>query len=49
MQLKNLNVDFVLGQQELFDAVDVKGLFESIEKMYVFEEQHMFEQLMISL
>ena len=37
---KNLTLDFdlVLGQQEFFDAIDVKKLFESIQQTYVGEE-----------
>lgn len=36
---KNLNIDFdyVLGQEEFFDALDVKKVIESIEKMYIGE------------
>lgn len=47
---KNLNVDFnyVLGQQEFFDAVDVKGLFKSVEKMYASEEEIEYNDLMNS-
>lgn len=47
----NLNVDFnfVLGQQEFFDAVDTKGLFKSIKKMYIAEANAEYDELIISM
>lgn len=32
-----------------FDAVDTKGLFKSIEQMYVLDEETMFDELMIPI
>lgn len=48
---KNLNMDFnyVPGQTEFFDAVDTEGLFKIIAKIYVSEEETLFEELMISM
>lgn len=47
----NLNVDFnfVLEQQEFFDAVDTKGLFKSIKKMYIAEANAEYDELIISM
>ena len=47
---KNLNLDFnyVLGQLEYFDALDVEGFFKSVEKMYIGEEQANYDDLIIA-
>lgn len=46
---KNLHIDFnyVLGQEEFFDALHVEGLFKSIEKMYIGEEESMYDDDLI--
>lgn len=43
--LKNLNVDFdtVLGIQEFFDCIIVKEVLNAVQKMYIGEEEPMYD------
>lgn len=39
-KILNLDYNYMLGKHEFFNAVDTKGLFKSLEKIYVSVEKN---------